>query len=463
VRELEGIDPSTLGDPTGQEVAGDLRRWAVTVVAHPEARCVGRRAFVDTVLALGRTGDALGPDTLQHARVSRDHALIERLADGSLQVVDRGSHNGTTVNGARVGGAVLATGDVIGMGPILLLVHQVPPPVPAPDPPWFDGTSAMIAAVGVRVQLVARRGEAVLVTGEAGTGKSRLARAIAAARPGPTVVVEAATLSGADAASALHERVREASGGTLVVEALDRAPRELASVLDRILDGGGAPADGSGSAHERVVAVRVIATACDTDAIPMTTFTRLGWRIALPPLRERLEDVPSLVRAHVGERPLHHAFVLRLLRDVWAGNVRELFQVLDRASAEQPGDAALRGEDPAIATPARVDVLTVARDGTWFAPPDGDRVPLGRRGNLARLVAALARRRAAEPGATFGIGELLEIGWPGERLVERTGANRVHVALTSLRNLGLRDVIERVGEGYRLTPKVAVQLVDPSA
>ena len=46
---------------------------------------------------------------------------------------------------------------------------------------------------------------------------------------------------------------------------------------------------------------------------------------------------------------------------------------------------------------------------------------------------------------------------PGERPLAEAGANRVYVALTRLRTMGLRDVIERFEDGYRLSPRAVLR------
>jgi predicted ATPase len=78
-------------------------------------------------------------------------------------------------------------------------------------------------------------------------------------------------------------------------------------------------------------------------------------------------------------------------------------------------------------------------------------VDLRRRAPLQRIVLALARRRLDAPGEALALEELLAAGWPGERVRDSTGANRVHVALTTLRNLGLRPYLVSGPDGYALT------------
>lgn len=94
-------------------------------------------------------------------------------------------------------------------------------------------------------------------------------------------------------------------------------------------------------------------------------------------------------------------------------------------------------------------------DGAWFEGPHGPKVEVHARAS-ARLLAALAHRRDAEPGASLDVTSLSEAGWPGEAMLPTAAANRVRVALSKLRRLGLADLIERVDDGWRLSPDVPI-------
>jgi predicted ATPase len=101
------------------------------------------------------------------------------------------------------------------------------------------------------------------------------------------------------------------------------------------------------------------------------------------------------------------------------------------------------------------DALLVGRAGQWFRPPRGERVPLDRRKTLALLLDRLARERVDRPGAALTWEVLLETAWPGERVLATAGAHRVRVAVSTLRKLGLKDVLSTREEGYLLAPEVA--------
>lgn len=113
-----------------------------------------------------------------------------------------------------------------------------------------------------------------------------------------------------------------------------------------------------------------------------------------------------------------------------------------------------------VEAPAPPRQLRVARDGHAFRAPDGDRVDLGRRYVLHRLLAALLELRLRSPGAGIDLEGLLEAGWPGERMSHASGANRVYVAVATLRKEGLGDVLIKRPSGYMLDPTLPVEVVD---
>jgi tetratricopeptide (TPR) repeat protein len=96
----------------------------------------------------------------------------------------------------------------------------------------------------------------------------------------------------------------------------------------------------------------------------------------------------------------------------------------------------------------------VAEDGGWFAPPGGERVELGSRKLLRRLLAALVVARQAHPDEPVQVEALLAAGWPGEQMDHRSALNRVQVAMTTLRKLGFAELLAHDGRGYLLDPAV---------
>jgi predicted ATPase/Tfp pilus assembly protein PilF len=121
--------------------------------------------------------------------------------------------------------------------------------------------------------------------------------------------------------------------------------------------------------------------------------------------------------------------------------------------------AALDAAAPA-APPPPDDALLVGPAALWFRPPRGDRASLDRRRPLALLLQRLAAERRDRPGAPLGWDALLAAAWPGERVLPEAGAHRVRVALSTLRKLGLRDVLRTTDDGYLLDPAVPAVVLD---
>lgn len=108
----------------------------------------------------------------------------------------------------------------------------------------------------------------------------------------------------------------------------------------------------------------------------------------------------------------------------------------------------------ARALPSR---FSFADDASWFRDRDGTRVPIDRRPSR-RVLLALLHAQQTTPGRALSTDELLEAGWPGERPLREAGLNRIYVAISALRALGLRDLLQRDELGYRLDPAVAIAI-----
>ena len=110
---------------------------------------------------------------------------------------------------------------------------------------------------------------------------------------------------------------------------------------------------------------------------------------------------------------------------------------------------------------APAEPLIVRAGARGFRPPGArEDVDLRRRTPLQRIVLVLARRRLDAPGEALALEELLAAGWPGERVRYSAGTNRVHVALSTLRNLGLRAFLVSGPDGYALTSALPLILED---
>ena len=224
------------------------------------------------------------------------------------------------------------------------------------------GSLVAVAPAMVRVFEVAGRLAQVevplVIEGETGTGKSALAEAIHCAGPrsnsGPCVVIDCAALSSTFADSTLfgyegnettsgHQPgvFEQANGGTLVLDQIDELDLDIQAKVSRVLELGRVRR--LGAVYELPVDMRVIATS-RVDLAEQTQSGRfrdeLYYRLAitrleLPPLRERLVDVPVLLacfgeRARVARTHELSSLAERLVSHRWPGNVRELKSAYER-------------------------------------------------------------------------------------------------------------------------------------
>jgi tetratricopeptide (TPR) repeat protein len=102
------------------------------------------------------------------------------------------------------------------------------------------------------------------------------------------------------------------------------------------------------------------------------------------------------------------------------------------------------------------DALEVGQGARWFAVPGRERVSLESRATLARVLEALVAARLERPGAALAWDALLAAGWPGEKVMPAAAQNRVRVALSTLRTLGLRTLLVTDPSGHRLDERVPV-------
>ncbi len=196
-----------------------------------------------------------------------------------------------------------------------------------------------------QVELTAATGAAVLIAGEVGAGKALLARAIHEAGPRRRHALIRIPCGAALPGEPLG-RLPLADGGTVCLDEVGKAPPALQEQLLRLLqDGAYGPA---GETRTRRVDVRVIATTTLDLRREVTEgrfredlYCRLSvFPLDVPPLRERLDDVPLLaahfarLAARLGPGPpprLASAELERLRAYDWPGNVRELRAVVERA------------------------------------------------------------------------------------------------------------------------------------
>jgi two-component system response regulator HydG len=190
---------------------------------------------------------------------------------------------------------------------------------------------------------VAAAASPVLITGEAGTGKALVARALHAG--GPRAQAPFVTVDGGGAPEALGEALRRAAGGTLFLHEVADLPVAMQARLLRVLQAADpvrTDEDSGRRSPDNVVPavdVRCLASThtnlqalVEGGRFRRDLFFRLDvLRVAVPSLRERREDIPALV-AHLAARRVElTADGLDLLASHdWPGNVRELENLVER-------------------------------------------------------------------------------------------------------------------------------------
>jgi formate hydrogenlyase transcriptional activator len=282
------------------------------------------------------------------------------------------------------------------------------------------GSSRALCRVLDEIRIVAPTGCTVLIEGETGTGKELVAHSIhthSSRRNRPFVKLNCAAIPLGLLESELfgHEkgaftgavtqrvgRFETANGGTLFLDEIGDMPLELQAKLLRVLQE--QEFERLGSTYTRRVDVRVVAatnrdlaTLVAEKQFRMDLYYRLNvFPITLPPLHQRLEDIPMLVAHFV------HIYAKRMSKQIsrisksameallsypWPGNIRELQNCIERAMILTMGDVL---QLPALPPhrPTRTEPVTLAeaeRDHILNPLNDSNWVVGGASGAAARL------------------------------------------------------------------------------
>ncbi|WP_257449710.1 sigma 54-interacting transcriptional regulator [Archangium lipolyticum] len=388
----------------GEPVAFRFRTYRLKVLEGAEKGTVVQ--VTQRVARLGSDPD--GTLALSDPTVSMAHAIIEVDVHG-YRVDDVGSKNGTVLEGRRIVSAYLSPGDVLTLGQVRVRFELSRDEAEVElSTAWrcggMVGRSRGMREIFSLLEKVAPSEATVLVEGETGTGKELVAEALhrLSGREGPLVVLDCSAVARELVESELFGHVkgaytgaererlgafRAADGGTLFLDEMGELPESLQPKLLRALEK--QEVRPVGSDRPVPVKVRVIAATNRSLAREVAEgrfradlYYRLAVvRVRLPPLRERMEDLPLLVEAILGPDAarVSYSAMERLRKHHWPGNVRELKNFLQRAQAVAGGDLEragpiepMSGQESRV-TSAGVDVMQPFKEAKQALVDDFER------------------------------------------------------------------------------------------
>ena len=325
-----------------------------------EARLLLAAETIDCVLLDIRLRDGDGLDLLGEIRATQpDLPVILATAYGDSERTIRAMRDGAFDYLTKPFDFPLLLGAVERAVKLRTLSRNLAAPSAPPSPGGLVGSSAAMLATWKLIGRAAASSTPVLITGETGTGKELVARAVheySARGPQPFVAVNLAALPPTLIESELfgHEkgaftgatgrragRIESAGGGTLFLDEIGDLDGALQTKLLRVLQDGAYERVGGNeplSNGARVVTAtnKPVKPGQPGAALREDLYYRLAViEIEVPPLRARRSDIPLLVaHALVGTpaRALSEEAMATLLGHGWAGNVRELIHVVQRAA-----------------------------------------------------------------------------------------------------------------------------------
>jgi transcriptional regulator with GAF, ATPase, and Fis domain len=327
------------------------------------------KTFEKPVIRLG--ADPLCDIVLTDPTVSRMHAEVRRKGgDEGMELVDLDSTNGTFIDGISVGRVAIKPGSTFQVGRTQVRIssrtEQVS--IEVTDRTRYGnivGRSSALREIFSIMDRVAPSDLSVVIEGETGTGKELIAQAIheqSNRKDKPFVVFDCSAFPATLLESELfgHEKgafsgamnrhrgvFERADGGTIFFDELGEMDIEFQSKFLRVLETGEVRRVGGEKTFE--VDVRVVAATNRNleDLVEEKKFRQdLFYRLAkvrfnLPPLRERVEDVPLLAEHFLDQmagddaaKPLITEDAVRTLQAYqWPGNIRQLKNVVEKAVA----------------------------------------------------------------------------------------------------------------------------------
>lgn len=314
---------------------------------------------VGDFLTIGKSAE--NKIVVDDANVSAKHARIEKTEKGFL-IRDNRTPLGTYVNGVRILEAYLSANDNIMVGDASLTFAPTRAMGEPPTELKYSKNEKWQKEL-LRLPSYANASHAVLLLGESGTGKELLARTLHDLSPrsqGPMITMNCSAISESLIESELFGHAKGsftgalgdrkgafelARNGTLFLDEIGDLPLALQPKILRAIENGEIWPVGSEACvktNVRVIAAThpSLTTKLLTNAFRQDLFYRLNTlSIRLPKLCERLEDFEDIIFRFAKEMRARFSFyaIQKLKEYEWPGNIRQLRNVVARASVQYPG------------------------------------------------------------------------------------------------------------------------------
>lgn len=424
------------------------RKIRIEVIEGPDAGLIADLPGTESRIGTASECDVV----LKDSTVSRVHVTV-RIDGKSIRIVDVGSRNGTFVDGVEIRDAYARVDSLIAIGKTKLRLRMLDDLIdyPLSSRERFGrllGQSTAMRHVFAILERIAPTDMPVLIEGENGTGKELVAEAIhehSARSADPYVVFDCSAVSPGLIESALFGHVRgaftnavsdrigvfeEAHGGTLFLDEIGELPLDLQPKLLRVLERG--EVQRVGSNVKRRVDVRVIAATnrklaqeVERGKFREDLYFRLAVLfVTLPPLRERLDDIPLIARNFEKDliprtgaaQPLSEETINAFMYRAWPGNVRQLRNEVARALS--------------------LGISSTAKASAGMAPPPSDSAPHSI--DLTEPLLAGSERVADAYQKAYIEAALRQTGGNVSRAADLAQVNRKFIQ-RAMKRWGLRD------------------------
>jgi len=433
---------SSDSNPTATITHGQhgVRRSAVALGLHvvhsQDDSVIGKRFPIGKKVVIGRTASESTDVVIQDPSLSRTHALL-KIATGQngCAIEDQDSKNGSFIDGQRIDQGVALCGQVVRLGSTIGIIEELQSQTP-PNLGEMRGQSAPLLQAIKEIDKVAQTPLSVLIQGESGTGKELAAKRIhdQSGRQGPFVPVNCGAIPENLVESTLFGHVKgaftgatqdqegvfaSARGGTLFLDEVGELPISVQPKLLRALETHEFTKVGrtrSEKADVRIVSAtnRDLMQSVANGEFRLDLQARLeGYRVQLPPLRERKSDILLLAQHFLDVSAPQRSFewsadfAETLLLYSWPTNIRGLLSAMRRIALLHESDGPLTSailpdeiREPgstasSTAQHPQSEVTATATSISSASPSREDLVHLARKygGNVARISKELNKDR----------------------------------------------------------------------